>query len=191
MPGLNYNLEAALENGNSVVPDKDAWAANADVSYAFANPYQSKIGCSYFTATGDNDDADNDDNAWDPIYPDDVASRIGDLAYACFVRNAAANGVQTNIAAFKLYGSFKPADKHLVNLAWFPGSVLNETVANASDDIGWELDASYTYNYTDDVTLGLTAGFVKADDGIDDLIPPILDFGDQAVQLIGTVAVAF
>lgn len=191
MPGLNYNIEGALENGDSVAMDKDAWAANGDVSYTFANPYQPKIGCSYFTSSGDNDATDDDDNAWDPIYPDDVASRIGDLTYAYFVRSAAANDVHTNIAAFKVYGSFKPADKHTLSLAWFPQTALNEAAAGRSDDIGWEVDAGYTYNYTDDVTFGLAAGFMTADDGIDDIIAANIDFGDQAMQVIGTVAVVF
>ncbi|MFH0797515.1 MAG: alginate export family protein [Candidatus Omnitrophota bacterium] len=188
MPGLNYNLEVALENGENAALDKDAWAGCGDISYSFANPYQPKIGLSYFAATGDGDAADDDDNAWSPIFPDNLATRIGDLTYAYQAANATAG---VDIAAFKVYGSFKPADKHLLSLAWFPASVFSDAAAGIDDEIGWEVDAGYTYNYTDDVTFGLAADFMTAGDGIDDLLAVGVDAEDSAIQVVGTVAVVF
>ena len=188
VPGLNYNIEAAMQTGDSWSVDKDAWALNADVSYTLQNPYQAKIGAAWFMATGQ-DPSSSDDTAWDPIYPDNLGDRIGRITYASML----GWGVippGTNISVPKIYGSFKPADKHTVSLALFPASTLAEPFySGGPDELGWGINCGYTYQYTDDVSFGLLVDYAVADKVLEDFLGPAFD--DTAMQAIATVALKF
>jgi len=69
--------------------------------------------------------------------------------------------------------------------------VEDESTSNKSREVGWEVDLGYTYQYTSDVSFGLLLGYMKAGDNIKNGISPVTDFDDEAMEAIGTVAVAF
>ena len=196
VPGLAYSAEVAFQNGDSglsVQKDQKAYAFNMDVNYAFANPYEPKIGIGYTYLSGDKNSSDSDNKAWEPIFPDNLGDRIGALHYAAVYNNTSltGNNGSTNLSVPKVYGSFKPAEKHLVSLSVFPSIKTAEKVAtDKKKDIGYEIDLGYTYQYTDDLSFGLLLGYMKADDLIKANVGAS-DFDDKAIQVIGTAALAF
>jgi len=178
MPGFSYNLEAAFQSGTyEGTEDMAGWAANGDVSYTFQNPMQAKLGAAWFYASGDKN---GNEGYFIPLYPDNQSSRVGRITYA-----ALGNDSETNISVPKIYGSLKPSEKHTLSLAWFPNSTIPDT-NNSSSSLGNGLNFGYTYQYTEDVSLGLCVDYAQAgkyvSNGDDD---------DTALEVIGTVAVSF
>ncbi len=195
VPGLAWSVEAAYQFGDGLDvdadgdgDDKEAWAGTIDLNYTMANPYQPVIGVGYshFTGQGTSDK----DTAWDPIYPDDIASRVGSVLYGAAANVFLAN--QTNLSALKIYGSFSPMDRHELCLAWFPEVSFNETPVGISGVLGWGADLGYTYQYTEDLSLGLLLGYFDAGKGLRDNVGiPDANFDKVAWQAIATVAVSF
>jgi hypothetical protein len=183
MPGLNYNLEAALQNGTAYgVDDKDGWIGNGDVSYTFQNPMQPKIGAAWYYASGDADYPYT--GAWVQLYQDNVSDRIGRIFWDCDYGN------DRNISSPKIYGSFKPSEKHMLSLAWFPSTTRVAVATNEPDEVGAEIDLGYAYQYTEDVSFGLLFDYAQAGKEIKHRVGAT-NFDDAALEVIGTVAVSF
>jgi len=187
VPGLNYNLEGALQTGDngSGDPDKEGWAGNADVSYTFQNPMQPKLGAAWYYASGDAKTTGK--GTWVPLYPDNLGGQIGRLTYAYAVNDSHPT-VLSNISAPKIYGSFKPSEKHMLSLAYFPTNTINSVSSGAQDEIGSELNLGYAYQYTEDVSFGLCVDYMTAGKAI---VPAGSPRDENALQVIGTVAVSF
>jgi len=178
MPGFNYNLEAAMQSGEYNWTDRDGWAGNADISYTFQNPMQAKIGAAWFYASGDKSSSEGD---WVPLYPDNLADRIGRITYAGMV-NTGFGTPGSNMSVPKIYGSICPSEKHMLSLAWFPMSTVVDTYGD--DDLGYGANFGYSYQYTEDAAFGLLVDYASAGKAV-----PAND--EDALQVIGTVAVSF
>jgi hypothetical protein len=192
LPGFNYNVEGALQAGDYARDVSiDAYAWNADVSYTFQNPMQPKIGASWFYASGDTDKDPKKFDGWKAMYPDNLGDRIGRLNYAGgYNVYAYTQDPGENISVPKIYGSIKPAEKHMFSLAYFPGSALayNEDHGD-KDGLGTEIDFGYDYQYTEDVSFGLLVDYATSGSAKKDLFGSNVD--DARMEVIGTVAVAF
>ena len=197
VPGLAYSAEMAWQFGDvpsdslmfgSAEKDAKGYAGTLDVNYAFANPYEPKIGLAYTLYSGDKDSSDSDYKAWIPLYPDNLGDTIGALTYASSLKTGMP---LTNLSIPKVYGSFKPAEKHTVSLSVFPATkTAKKDPSYGKKDIGYEIDLGYTYQYTEDLSFGLLFGYAKADDLIKEAVGED-DFDSKAMQVIGTVALAF
>ncbi|MFH1902696.1 MAG: alginate export family protein, partial [Candidatus Omnitrophota bacterium] len=187
VPGLNYNLEGAMQTGEIGTIDKEGWAGNADVSYTFQNPMQPKVGAAWFYASGDSSAASEEQ--WVPLYPDNLGDRIGRILYAYSVNTGLPDTTAgSNLSVPKIYASLKPAEKHTLSLAWFPASTIADVSSPDSDELGYELNLGYAYQYTEDVSFGLLVDYAKAGKAI---VPTGSLNDDTALQVIGTVAVSF
>jgi len=182
VPGLNYNLEAAMQSGDFWDMDMEGWAGNGDISYTFQNPMALKLGAAWYYASGDDNAPDGN---WVPLYPDNLSSRIGRITYAGMINTGFNYGMGTgsNMSVPKVYASLKPAEKHALSLAWFPASTVVST--SGSDDIGYGFNFGYNYQYTEDVAFGLCLDYAVAGKAV-----PTND-SDSAWEAIGTVAVSF
>lgn len=183
VPGLNYNLEGAMQTGDNGASDlnKEGWAGNADINYTFQNPMQTKLGAAWFYASGDT----NTEGTWVPLYPDNMGGRIGRLTYALALNDNRSN-LLSNISAPKIYASLKPSEKHLLSLAYFPTNTINAVSSGNPDEIGNEFNLGYAYQYTEDVSFGLCVDYGVAGKAIS-----TVGCEDTALQVIGTVAVSF
>ncbi|MFH2068941.1 MAG: alginate export family protein [Candidatus Omnitrophota bacterium] len=179
VPGLNYNLEAAMQSGDFQGSDQDGWAGNADVSYTFQNPMQFQLGAAWFYASGDKGDSDGN---WVPLYPDNLGDRIGRITYASMLGTGFTPYLGTNISVPKIYAGLKPTEKVGLSLAWFPMSTIVDTYGD--DDLGYGANFGATYQYTEDVTLGICLDYAAAGKAI-----PTDD--EDAWQAIATVALSF
>ncbi|MCX5642814.1 MAG: alginate export family protein [Candidatus Omnitrophica bacterium] len=190
MPGFNYNLEAALQNGDlTAAISQNAWAGNADISYTFQNPMQPKIGGSWFYATG-NKAGGTKNEGWLNLFADNLGDRVGRLTLASAAQNVISLpflGMNNSIP--KVYASIKPAEKHALSLAYFPASTVVVKPGTTSNVIGWELDFGYSYQYTEDVSFGLCVDFAEAGKMLKQAIGA--GFDSNATQVIGSVAVSF
>ena len=186
VPGLNYNLEAAMQSGDYWywTDEMSGWAGNADVSYTFQNPMQPKIGAAWFYASGD---SDTGEEQWVPLFPDNLGDRIGRITNAYIVNESSGEVIgASNISVPKIYGSFKPSEKHTLSLAWFPASTIADVPTGTDDELGDELNFGYAYQYTEDVSFGLCVDYANAGKAI---VNPGDD--ENALQVIGSVAVSF
>jgi len=178
VPGLNYNIEAAMQSGNYNWNDRDGWAGNADISYTFQNPTMAKIGAAWFYASGDKSGSAGD---FVPLFPDNLGDRIGRITYAAMV-NTGFGTPGSNMSVPKIYGSICPSEKHMLSLAWFPASTVVDTYGD--DELGYGANFGYAYQYTEDVSFGLLVDYASAGKGV-----PANE--DDAIQVIGSVAVSF
>ncbi len=180
---LKASLEAALQFGRNryeavTAGDKirKAWALQAIADYVFANTkFVPSIGASFTHLSGDKGDTAtvSGKKGWDPMYYDQA---LNNITYAIIPF--------TNLNVINLRGSLKPADDVTlaVNYGYYMrdkksgnmASPGNDSEGNAystkstsgstysmtnKKDLGNAIDITATYDYTEDVQLGLTAGW--------------------------------
>lgn len=148
------------------------------------------------TSVGDS--TGNKWNSWDPIYRgkfDTAIREFQNVYYPTAMRemNAASQVLDqdagyTNQHQFIIMGSIKPMNALKIDgrFAWFRMDEA-QLVSSASraKDLGTELDLQLTYDYTEDVSFGLLAGW---------FFPGkywISGQDDSAQDIVGTVKVAF
>jgi len=183
VPGLNYNLEGAMQSGRYwwTSEDMEGWGGNGDISYTFQNPMQLKLGAAWYYASGDKNGSE-EKGAFVPLFPDNLSDRIGRITYAATIDdNFGVTG--SNLSVPKVYASVKPAEKHMLSLAWFPASTIVAT--DGKDDLGYGFNFGYAYQYTEDVSFGLCLDYAVAGKAV-----PVND-SDSAWEAIGRVAVSF
>jgi len=193
--GLTLGAEIAIQTGDySTTRDQDAMAATVEGSYKWNNEYEPTIKLCYDYRSGDNGDGTGDYEAWDPLFEDQTKGLIADYLFA-----GANGGVSSNASIINLGGSIKPMEDLTLSLDWFnytldekvssaPWSnslVSGASINSAKDDLGDEIDLSLTYDYSEDVVLGLQAGWFLAGD--------VFAAGndDDAMEVIGSIAVSF
>ncbi len=169
---LKTSLEAAIQLGNRRVSasssnDKRlAYAIQAMADYVFSQVKMTPtVGASYTYLSGDKND-NNGKRAWNSMY---YNQSLNNIAYAIIPF--------TNLSVLNLRGSIKPMDDVTLSLnyGWYRRAKKNGTnmtapavdgddtsygtyAMNSKKSLGNEIDATVTYDYTEDVQLGLTAG---------------------------------
>lgn len=175
MEGLQINAELAKQFGDTgdLLGDGDfeGWAGMLGLEYKMNTNMEPTISAAYHYFSGDAGDVEE---MWMPVFPSDIASRVGKVAYPTIF--AAGEGVYANaglIAAasglhsFKLGGSIKPAENIKLGLDWFHLRAV-DTISGIDEVLGNELDFSMNYQYTEDLSFGLDAGILLAGDMVDD-----------------------
>jgi len=172
---------------------KRAMAAQVMADYTFANRrYTPALGVSYTYLSGDKDTNDNKDKSWDRMFYDQA---LNNIAYAIFPFS--------NMEVVNLKGSMKPKEDITLAVNWgyyrLAHKVSSLTSVNIDGDgnantytmdstkkmLGNEVDLTATYDYTEDVQLGLTAGIFTPGKAFAALNR------DIATQLVGTMKITF
>jgi hypothetical protein len=174
---------------------KRAWAMELIANYGFPGvKYTPTIGASYAYLSGDKDSTDNKSRAWDAMYYDQAVTNI-----------AAEILPFTDSSIFSLNGTARPMEDMKISLVWAlyrlneslpggamqsykrdsAGSLYTYAMATNKKTLGQEVDLTATYDYTEDVQLGLTFGYFN----------PGKAFAESnqrdATQLIGSMKVTF
>jgi len=201
--GLTLGAEVAWQTGDySITRDQDAMAATVEGSYTWNNEYEPTIKLCYDYRSGNSvsHSSTGDYEAWDPLYEDQTKGLIADYLFA-----GINGGVNSNASIINLGGSIKPMEDLTLSLDWFnytlvedfgsattvsggPGwsNVNSSTVLKANEDgLGDEIDLGLTYDYSEDVVIGLQAGWFLPGD----LFTSAND--DDAMEVIGSIAVSF
>jgi len=147
---------------------RSAWAlqAMADYDLPVLTEYSPTVSASYTYLTGEKetDNIDGTFHGWDPMYE---GQNPGNIINSLFYF--------TGIQAATLTGSIEPIEDLTVTAnsvyAWFtseyekgstiypPSPTYSDTlIVSGESALGWETDVILTYDYTEDVQLGLTTG---------------------------------
>ncbi|NOX97333.1 MAG: alginate export family protein [Nitrospirae bacterium] len=183
IPGLTVKGEYVWETGkvitSSNTQDRDANGWYLGAEYALQdNTYQPYFGATYVFLSGE-DTTTNDREQFDALYSD----------YQDFGTIASLKGLNdTNLKAWKLTAGLKPTEALSLDIAY---AILNkdETAATIDDHIANELDATLTYDYTEDVQFGLSAAWFDSGQYYTDTYGATYD--KTATQVVGSVKVSF
>ncbi|MDD5130730.1 MAG: alginate export family protein [Candidatus Omnitrophica bacterium] len=193
---LVASLEAAYQFGKNTETNNqkrhDAWALQAMADYTFANVKTTpKLGASYTYLSG-NTKGGTRNTGWDPMFYD---QQLNNIVYAILPFS--------NMNAFNLKGSMKPTEDITLSIVGGYYNVAqknsaNFTVPNTYDGgstyysgtytgkshLGNAIDGTITYDYTEDVQFGLTAGYFLPGNAL-------TEDTATATQLIGSMKVTF
>jgi len=128
------------------------WAGYVGADYAFdtnMNPTLS-LGYNYYSG---GESSDTDQKAWVPVYPSNIADRIGALAYV-----ANYTGGATNLQVINLGFGLQPVEKVTLALDWY-NLKLNKVSSSYKKGLGNEIDLGVKYAYTEDLCFGLDVGY--------------------------------
>ncbi|MCM8763537.1 MAG: alginate export family protein, partial [Candidatus Omnitrophica bacterium] len=199
-----YQFGKAQESGGTERKQR-AWALDLDGGYVWDNEYTPGIGLGYSYRSGQDPTVTTGKyKAWNPMYEDQTQGIIADYILA-----GANNGVTSNASIIKAYGSVKPMKDVTVSANYYNYRLVKALVGaddtqytgyttlenvymNKSKALGDEIDLGVVYNYTEDVSFGLTAGWFfpgKALKGKDSGGEKAND--DTATSIIGSVKVVF
>lgn len=193
---LTASLEAAYQFGKNTETNNqkrhDAWALQALANYTFSQVKMTpKIGAS-LTHLGGGETSATRNEGWDPMFSD---QKLNNIAYAILpfsnmnVLNIQAScKLVEDVTLSAVYGYYNVAKKTsgtLLSPATYDGgSTYLSSNYTGKKHLGDALDVTATYDYTEDVQLGLTAGIFRPGSGI-------AANEKNATQLIGSMKVIF
>jgi hypothetical protein len=185
---LVVNGELAMQDGDYVIAaesrkiDRSAWAADAAASFAIDYKWSPTVGLAYAYRSGIKSEdegnvfTESKYKAWDTMYEDQthgiVANRILDANNDGGDSNSQI--ISASVAVVPIQDMTVSVDYYHFMLAqkWKKGSTrtMGGTTFLVSDEkgLGSELDVSLAYDYTEDVKLGLTAGYFMPGPAFDD-----------------------
>jgi hypothetical protein len=196
--GIKASLEGAYQFGkndstNTNASRHDAWAIQGMLDYTFDKvKMMPTVGASYTYLSGDEASASRN-GSWDPMFYD---QKLGNIAYAILpfsnmqVLNlrASVKPVEdvTISAVYGYYDQAKKTNDTLTGPFLYDGSTtyLSSAQLSGKRHLGDEIDVTATYDYTEDVQFGLTAGWFRPGKAF------AIDKRD-ATQLIGSMKVVF
>jgi hypothetical protein len=207
MDRLTGSLEMAWQFGRAPVDltglndsnsKRRAMAIQAILNYAFDKKGSPTLGLCYTYLSGDNKD-DNKNKFWDPMFEDQTPNNI-------------VNAILPNsgVSAINLLGSIKPKEDLVLAMNFgyymlpakpkdsfyvpspygaddFTFHDVGESHSGKTRILGSALDLTATYDYTEDVQLGLTWGMFQPGKAFD----REEGFKKTATQLIGSMKVTF
>ena len=196
---LTASLEAAYQFGRNTETNNqkkhDAWAIQGMADYTFAKVKMTpKVGASLTYLSGGKA-SDTRNGGWDPLFYD---QKLNNIVYTILPFS--------NMVAYNLKASCKPVEDVTVSAVYGYYNVADKngasfTVPNTYDNgstyygggtgtytgktyLGSALDGTITYDYTEDVQFGLTAGYFLPGNAL-------TTNSANASQLIGSMKVTF
>jgi len=145
--------------------DRDAWGFDIFGTYRFDYTWKPELTLEYVHFSGSDATATTEEySGWNSLYRGKFWTAYGDFREFVYgTVDAADQSATTNQNMLQAKAGFKPLEDLLVEgaFSWF---WVDEEIAGRNDDLGWEFDAIVTYDYTEDVSFGLLAGwFVPGD----------------------------
>jgi hypothetical protein len=177
--------------------DREAWAGNLFGTYRWDNTWKPELTLEYVHFSGDDNvgtSASDDYGAWNGLYRGRFWTAYADFReFVYATADPVDQPATTNQQFIQVKGAMKPLEDLLLEAAftylWTDEDVHStagvQTSSTRDDEIGWEIDLQATYDYTEDVTFGLLAGwFVPGDfyNSPDD---------ETATDIVGSLKVAF
>jgi len=173
--GLVLKGEVAKQFGEATTTaDFKGWGGYLGAEFGFGGALMPKLVLQYTYMTGQ-DPTDTDVSLWIPVFPSDVASRVGKIGYASIFglgeSVAVMKGVPavlgTGVQALKLGFSMNPTEKLGMALDFY-NLRANES-GTLGSSFGNELDLGFTYMFSDDVNFGLDLGYFMTGGLVDDI----------------------
>jgi len=128
-------------------------------------------------------DGGSDNSGWITYFPSNVAQRIGAINYAWVTMWG--QSWLSNAQIINIGGGLRPVEKIGLSLDWFNINLMEE-IGPSDTGIGNEIDAALTYDFTEDLSLGIQYGYMMTGDFFDNFK------GDNNPwQLIGSMKLVF
>ena len=155
--------------------DRSAWALDLFGTYRFDYTWKPEITVEYVLFSGENDlsASSGDYGAWNLLYRGKFWTAYADFRELTFgTSDPLDQPASTNSQFVQVKGSMKPLEdlqlEAMFTYLWNDEDIhtvsANPNSVSRSDGIGWEIDLIATYDYTEDVSFGILAGwFVPGD----------------------------
>ncbi|MBI1976711.1 MAG: hypothetical protein HYS56_04295 [Candidatus Omnitrophica bacterium] len=183
--------------------DRKAWGSDVAGEYAFDTVYAPTLGLGWTWYSGEEipsatDNNNEDFEAWDPVYTSlfrggAIGSFLGGFhgqgLYGTQDPNDTAAG--TNRQLLRVFTSAKPLDSLKAELSWIRAWFDEKPLAGRDDHAGDEVDFQLTYDYTEDVKLGLLTAWFLPGNYYDGQTTAANKSNDTASEIAGTVSVVF
>ncbi len=173
VPFENMNLwaEGAIQFGNyrngAKSEDREAGAIDIGADYTFVDvKWTPVVGAEYIWLSGEESANEGKWKAWDPLYRgkfDNYLSDFRNITKATSYANSGNtmgsndNGM-TNQNSIAVFGGIEPMTDISVDARWTYLWYDEVPVSGRDDEIGHELDAKVSYDYTEDVEFTVAAG---------------------------------
>jgi hypothetical protein len=172
LEGFTYKLEGAYQFGDIDVcyeeiamptgvwvdrkgdVDVEAWAIEAGIKYMFDAEYNPWLGFTYVYLSGD----DGDDDEYEDfitVFDNRVYGEIADPL------------VQSNAHIFNLAGGFDVNEDVAISAKYYYLMAAEDEVYCDEDDLGHEVDAFLDYQFIEETTATLAAGFFAPGDAVE------------------------
>jgi hypothetical protein len=181
--GLGLKGEYAKQLGEWDDEDNAGWAFLLGGKYEFPTEMSASVHANLSLFSGDDGDSKKN-TEWITFFPSNDASRLGPLTYALILDRWGPDRL-ANKQVINVGGSVRPVEKICIGFDWFNIKLREEF----SDETGFgnEIDASVTYNYTEDLSFGLQYGLLMRGDFLTDG----LGWDNDPWQLIASAKLAF
>jgi len=181
--GLGLKGEYAKQLGEWDDEDNAGWAFLLGGKYEFPTEMSASVHANLSLFSGDDGDSKKN-TEWITFFPSNDASRLGPLTYALILDRWGPDRL-ANKQVINVGGSVRPVEKICIGFDWFNIKLREEF----SDETGFgnEIDASVTYNYTEDLAFGLQYGLLMRGDFLTDG----LGWDNDPWQLIASAKLAF
>jgi hypothetical protein len=170
--------------------------AGTDLALPIGKKYAPHVGLGWTYLSGDSQD-DDTYKYWDPMFEDQTANSITNALFPssnCQVLTAKASMKPTeDITLMANYGWYRLAARQgeTINTGSFLVSPYSPAgsgyVLTHDKDLGQAFDLTATYDYTEDVQLGLTFGYFNPGEAFE----KELKYTATATQVIGSMKVTF
>ncbi len=201
---ITLGAELAYQGGKfqaaTTLPERDreAWAADVFGTYRWDNAWKPEVTVEYVLMSGDEADAATASSSswsgWNSLYRGRFWTAYADFREFTYATADAVDQSATfNQQFIQVKGALKPMEDLLLESSFTylwndedvhttPGLLTSST---RDTEIGYEIDLQATYDYTEDVSFGLLAGwFIPGDFYISPL-------DSTATDLVGSVKVTF
>jgi len=178
--------------------DREAWAADIFGTYRWDNTWKPELTLEYVFFSGDEADASTSSSSswsgWNGLYRGRFWTAYADFREFVYATADAVDQSATfNQQFIQVKGALKPMEDLLLEASftylWTDEDVHTTagvlTSSTRDDEIGYEFDVQATYDYTEDVSFGLLAGWFIPGDFY---ISPV---DATATDLVGSVKVTF
>jgi hypothetical protein len=204
--------QQAGPDDNPLERDRQALLGNVAGEYEFADTrFTPTLGIEYLYLSGEEAEQNGDFESWDPMYRSRFSGSIRDALENIYTTNDPGDtSGWTNQHSVKAFGSLdlgELVDGLTLDLAYLHYWFAEEPIAGADDEIGNEVTARLTYDYTEDVQFLLDGAWFIPGDYYDELhtgTGPVSGGGittsntatnrvsnDTAVSIIGSLKVTF
>jgi len=144
--------------------DREAAAANVGADYTFVDVrWTPKIGAEVLWLSGEDADESGKWNAWNPVYRGKFDTYISDFRNVTMATNigqqvaGSDTGVTNQLEAAAIF-ALQPMTDISFNGRWSIMWYDEVPIVGRNDEIGHELDAKLTYDYTEDVQFTCAGG---------------------------------
>jgi len=214
MDNLNVLGEFAVQKGDydtvsATKQDQDAYAFQIAGDYSLQMEWEPVVRVGYTHYSGESREDDGDHEGWLPLFEDQTHGVV-----ANYILGGVNGGQNSNADILNIGATAEPIEDMAVSIDFYNFWLDKKLVAtdnnqasthsglgwynlteatyymNTSDELGYEVDIALNYDYTEDVKMGLSAGWFvpgKAFEGANGTN----ENSETASQVLATIDVAF